>query len=231
MPGQPGRADSAGKQVVVFGDGQVAQLAHYYLTHDSPYDVVAFTLDGDRIKAPTFQGLPVVPFDAVVAAYPPERFSMFIGIGYPRVNRVRQEKYQLAKEMGYELITYVASSVMVWPTTKIGDNCFIMEGNVIQPYARIGNNVVMWAACHIGHHTVIKDHCFLSAHTVISGNTTVEEYCFLGVNSTIRNGITIAREGVIGAGAVIMRDTQERGVYVVPAPQLLAMPSDRLPNL
>ena len=231
MPGDSEVTDPEGRQVVIFGDGQVAELAHYYLVRDSPHDVVAFTLDRDRIKAPSFHGLPVVPFEDIAVEYPPDRFSMFIAIGYPRVNKVRQEKYTRAKDMGFELITYVSTKATVWPTTVIGDNCLIMEGNVIQPFARIGSNVVMWGGCHIGHHTVIKDHCFVSAHTVISGNVTVEENCFLGVNSTIRNGITIAREGVIGAGAVIMKDTTERGVYIAPAPQLLAMPSDRLPNL
>lgn len=231
MPENLDVTDREKRPVVVFGDGQVAQLAHYYLTHDSPHDVVAFTLDGERIEAPSFQGLPVVPFEDVTVEYPPNRFDMFIAIGYPRINKVREEKYTRAKEMGFELITYVSTKATVWSTTVIGDNCLIMEGNIIQPFARIGSDVVMWAGCHIGHHAVIKDHCFVSSHTVISGNVTVEENCFLGVNSTIRNGITIGREGVIGAGAVIMKDTKERGVYLAPAPQLLAMPSDRLPNL
>lgn len=220
-----------GRRVVVFGDGQVAELAHYYLSHDSPHEVVAFTVDAGRIKADTFLDLPVVPFEHLVETYPPDRYAMFVAIGYPRVNHIREEKYRQAKAMGYDLITYVSSAVRIWPSTEIGENCFIMEGCVIQPHTRIGNDVVIWAACHIGHHTVIEDHCFLSAHAVISGNTTIEEFAFLGVNASIRNGITIAREGVVGAGVVILRDTQERGVYVAAAPQLLALPSNRLPNL
>ena len=231
MSGELDVARTEGKQVVLFGDGQVAELAHYYLTNDSPHTVVAFSVDRDRVKETAFRGLPVVPFEDVAAEYPPNRFSMFVAVGYPRVNKIRQDKYQRAKEMGYDLISFVSTKATLWPPMEVGDNCFIMEGNIIQPYARIGNDVVVWAGCHIGHHTVVQDHCFLSAHTVISGNVTIEEYAFLGVNSTIRNGITIARSGVIGAGAVIMKDTVERGVYVVPAPQLLPLPSDRLPNL
>ena len=133
--------------------------------------------------------------------------------------------------MGFELITYVSSKAMVWPSTVIGDNCLIMEGNIIQPFARIGSDVVMWAGCHIGHHAVIKDHCFVSSHTVISGNVIGRRECFFGVNATIRNGVTIGREGVIGAGVVIMKDTAERAVYIAPEPRLMAFTSDRLPNL
>ena len=42
-------------KVVVFGVGQWAELAHFYLTHDSPHEVVAFALDRDYIESPSFQ--------------------------------------------------------------------------------------------------------------------------------------------------------------------------------
>jgi hypothetical protein len=126
--------DPGGRQVVIFGDGQVAELAHYYLVNDSPHDVVAFTVDSEKIGGSSFRGLPVVAFEDASTEYPPDRFSMFIAIGYPRVNKVRQEKYVRAKAMGFELITYVSSRAIVWPSTVVGDNCLIMEGNIIQPF-------------------------------------------------------------------------------------------------
>jgi len=30
------------EKVVIFGTEELAQVAHFYLTHDSPYEVVAF---------------------------------------------------------------------------------------------------------------------------------------------------------------------------------------------
>jgi sugar O-acyltransferase (sialic acid O-acetyltransferase NeuD family) len=219
------------KQVVVFGDGQVAGLAQFFLSHDSPYEPVAFTVDRAFLKSDTLMGLPVVPFEEVLARYPVDEFGMFIAVGYSRLNRFREEKYHQAKDMGYQLISYVSSRATTWPGANIGDNCFIMDNNVIQPFATVGNNVTLWSGCHIGHESVIKDHCFLSAGTIISGNVTVESNCFFGVNSTIRDVITIAHECVIGAGALIMKSTQAKGVYLGPTAQLLPMPSDRLPNL
>ena len=49
---------------------------------------------------------------------------------------------------------------------------------------------------------------------VVSGYCEVGENCFLGVNSCIANNIKIARDCVIGMGAVIHKDTEERKVYV-----------------
>jgi len=217
------------RRIVLFGDGHIADLAHFFLTHDSTHEVVAFTVDGAHISAATMRGLPIVPFEEVQTRYPPDDFSLFISIGYSRINKLRESKYHAAKGLGYDLVTYVSSKATIWPERDIGDNCFIQENTVIQPFAKIGNNVMIWSGCHIGHHSVIEDHSFLSPHVVVSGNVTVEPNCFLGAGATIRDGVTIARECVIGAGSLIMKDTHAREVYVGQRAQLFPTPSDRLP--
>lgn len=219
------------KPLVVFGVGATASLAHYFLTHDSPHEIAAFTVDRGHTAANELFGLPVVPFDEVSSKYPSRGYSMFVAVGYGRVNKFREEKYYQARELGYELVSYVSSKASVWPDAVIGDNCFIMDNNVIQPFATIGNNVLMWSGSHVGHNSVIQDHCFVASHVVISGNVTIEPNCFFGVNATIRDGIRIARESVIGAGALIMKDTAPKQVYVGPTAQLLGISSDRLPSL
>ena len=79
---------------------------------------------------------------------------------------------------------------------------------------KIGDNVIMWSGNHIGHSAEIGDHCFVSSHVVISGYTRIGAYSFLGVNSTFRDDITVGQSNVIGAGAIIMKDTQDHEVYV-----------------
>jgi sugar O-acyltransferase (sialic acid O-acetyltransferase NeuD family) len=218
-------------KVVVFGNGLVAKLAHFYLTHDSPHDVVAFCVDREHARTETMLGLPVITFDDVVDRYPSARHRMFVAVGYGRMNKFREERYNQAKALGYELISYVSSKATTWPDAVIGDNCFIMEHNVIQPFTRLGNNITMWSGSHVGHESVIKDHCFVSSHVVISGMVTIEPNCFIGVNATIRDQVTIARECVIGAGAVITADTKEREVYRGLKAERLPMTSDRLPGV
>jgi sugar O-acyltransferase (sialic acid O-acetyltransferase NeuD family) len=219
------------KPLVVFGTGHIATIVHFYLTHDSPIEVVAFTADQTHIADDEFLGLPVVPFDRVVELYPPDSYRMFIAIGFSRMNKVREARYHQAKEAGYELATFVSSKATTWPGSVIGDNCFIMEDVIVHPFVEIGNDNIIWSGSHIGHGSVVKDHCFVSSRTAISGYVTVEPNCFFGTNSTIRDKIVIARECVIGAGAVILKSTEERGVYVANPARLLPTSSDRLPNL
>ena len=139
---------------------------------------------------------------------------MFVALSYAKMNKLREEKYHPAKEKGYQLVSYVSSRCSFLTDHPVGDNCFILEDNTIQPFVRIGNNVTLWSGNHIGHDAVIEDHCFLASHIVVSGYVRIGNNCFIGVNATLRNSITIAPETLIGAGAVIMKDTVEQGVYL-----------------
>lgn len=201
-------------KIVIFGAGDIAKLAHYYFKHDSSHEVVAFTVDRQYKETDIYLGLPLVDFSFVTNTYPPDRFKMFIALSYTMMNKIRSEKYFAAKELGYELISYVSTRCTFLSDYPIGDNCFILENNTIQPFVKIGNNVTLWSGNHIGHDAVIGDHCFISSHVVISGHVHVHQYSFIGVNATLRNSITIAEKTLIGAGATIMHDTKEKEVYV-----------------
>ncbi len=217
--------------VVVFGTGQWADLAHFYLTHDSPHEVAAFTLDRNYLQEAEHRGLPVVAFDEVEEQYPPDAYEMFIPISFKRMNHLRAEKFGAAKEKGYRLVSYVSSKATTWPGFECGENCFIFEDNTVQPFVEIGDDVVLWSGNHIGHHTVIKDHVMVTSHVVISGACTVEPYCFFGVNSTVRDETVVARETLVGAGAVILRDTKEFEIYKAEGTKPSKVRSDRLRSI
>jgi sugar O-acyltransferase (sialic acid O-acetyltransferase NeuD family) len=218
-------------KLIIFGAGDIGQLAHYYFERDSNYDVVAFTLDANYIKDSKFCGLPVVPFEEVAIYHPPEKYDIFIALSYTQLNELRKNKYQSAKLLGYRLPSYVSSHATVLNDGRIGENCFILEDNTIQPFVTIGNNVTLWSGNHIGHHTTIKDHCFLASHIVVSGGVVIEESCFLGVNVTLRDHITIGEKCIIGAGAVILSDLEPEGLYKVTATERSKVPSTKIKRI
>jgi sugar O-acyltransferase (sialic acid O-acetyltransferase NeuD family) len=219
------------KRVIIFGTGSFAEVAHFYLKNDSPYEVVAFTANKLHIKNEKLLNLPIIPFEEVELKFPPSEFEMFVAVGYVNMNKTRAEICKKAKEKGYKLITYVNSKVTKWGELDIGENCFIFENVVIQPFVKIGNDVIMWSGNHIGHHSKIGDHCFITSHVVVSGNVEIGPYCFLGVNSTLRDSIKIAQECVIGAGSLIMDDTKEKEVYAATKSKPLSISSDKLKHL
>lgn len=201
-------------KVIIFGTGEIAQIANYYFSADSDFEVIAFTVDAAYRKEETFETKEVVPFETIQDRYSPSDYKMFVALSYAKMNTVRAQKYQQAKEKGYMLVTYVSSRCTYLSVHRPGENCFIFEDNTIQPYVRIGNNVTIWSGNHIGHHSEIHDHNFISSHVVISGHGVIRSYCFLGVNSTLAHRVVLAERTLVGAGAVISKNTEPGDVYV-----------------
>jgi sugar O-acyltransferase (sialic acid O-acetyltransferase NeuD family) len=216
------------KRVVIFGNGVFAEHIYFLLAHDSPYEVVAFTVDHKYIMEDNLFGLPVVPFETVESVLPPSEHAMTVAVSFQKVNRLREEKYVQAKAKGYRLISYVSSRATTFPGLATGDNCIILENSIIGPFVEIGNNVVVASGAIVGHHVALKDHSFISPGAVILGGVTVEEYSLIGANATVKEEVRIARECLIGSGVSITRNTQERGVYFNPPAELYPKRSDEL---
>jgi sugar O-acyltransferase (sialic acid O-acetyltransferase NeuD family) len=202
------------QSVVIFGTGNFARTASVYLTHDSPYNVAAFTAHRQFIQETLLLGKPVVPFESLEREFPPEKYAMLVAVGYNRVNQTRAEICAACKRKGYRLISYVHSGASQCGPVEIGENCFILENVVLQPFVRIGDDVVLWSGSIVCHDSVVGDHCFVAARVTISGSVKVGPYCFLGAGSTIRDGLTIAPGCIIGAGAVVVKEPRVQGVYL-----------------
>ena len=215
-------------KLVIFGAGDIARLAHHYFTHDSPHEVAAFVVDRAFRRGDEFQGLPLIDAEDVTQRFPPSDYDMFVAMSYAKMNAVRAEKYVSMKAAGYRLVSYVSSHCSYLSQTPPGDNCFILEDNTIQPFVTIGNNVTLWSGNHIGHDATIEDHCFITSHVVVSGYVRIGTRSFIGVNATLRNSITIAPQTLIGAGAIIMKDTKTKEVYMPERAKRFVKSSDEI---
>lgn len=216
------------RKVVIFGLRDNAELAHYYLKHDSADEVVAFSVSRDCMpELPEYCGLPVVAFEEVESLYPPNEYHFFAPMSPKNMNRDRESVYLAIKAKGYDCISYVSSKATLFDN-EIGENCFILEDNTIQPFTRIGNNVVLWSGNHIGHHGVIHDHVTFTSHVVMSGHCEIGSYSFFGVNSTLRNGLKIAEGSFIAMAAAVMKDTEAWGVYKGNPAEKQSIPSTKM---
>ncbi len=216
------------EKVIIFGLGEMAEIVHYFLTEESNFDVVAFTVDKEYIDRDTFKKLPVVAFENIINYFPPTEYKMFVALGYSKVNKLRKEKYLDAKRKGYNFITYIHPSAKVAKNVKIGENCFIFEDTTIQPFVTIEDNCILWSGSFIGHHSIIKSGCFIAPNATISGGCIIGENTFIGANATLRDHIKVGQENVIGAGSVILDNTKDFEVYTSRRTELLSIPSYKL---
>jgi len=215
-------------KLIIIGTGKTAELAHYYFTHDSDYEVLGFTVDQEYMKSNEFCGLPVFDFGVIENHFNVDEVYMFAALTYTSMNEDRKQKISEAKAKGFRLASYISSKATIFNNVKIGEHSFILENNTIQPFVEIGDNNILWSGNHIGHHSTLGNHNFITSHVVISGNVVVGDHCFIGVNSAVRDGIEIADYTLIGAGIFINRNTNHKDVYKANYAKLAEMKSNQM---
>ncbi|MBB6287759.1 sugar O-acyltransferase (sialic acid O-acetyltransferase NeuD family) [Pseudomonas sp. SJZ103] len=210
------------KKLIIVGAGEFAMIAYEYFTHDSDFEVCAFSIEKEYLENTTLYDLPIVELESIETKFPPADYKVFIAIPASQLNRLRTRLYGLIKSKGYTCASYISSRAFVWHNAQIGENCFIFENNTVQPFVSIGNNVILWSGNHIGHRSRINDNCFLSSHVVVSGYCDIGESCFLGVNSTLNDRISIPKDCVIASGTLVNKNLPEpeRIYYGSPAQML-----------
>lgn len=223
--------DGRPRPLVIFGTGSLAQLAHFYFTHDSDRPIAGFTADSSHIAEPRYQGLPLVPAQTLETHFPPDAFDLFVAIGYSGLNVHRADRCAEAIARGYTLATYVSSRATIWPDLRIGHNCLIMEGCVIQPFVTIGDGAIICCNSVISHHSRIGEHCFISAQATVAGGVTIGANCFIGVGATIRNDLTVGSNCIVGAGTLILADAVDGSAYMQTGTPVSGIPSRRLRSL
>jgi sugar O-acyltransferase (sialic acid O-acetyltransferase NeuD family) len=201
------------KKLIIIGTGETGLLAYEYFTKDSEFEVTAFSVHSDFKKSEDLLGLPIIELENLVDQFPPQRYSLFVALSSTHLNRDRADLFLDLKKKGYSFASYVSSKAFVWDNVKIGENCFILENNVLQPFTEVGNNVTLWSGNHIGHRTLIRDHVFVTSHCVISGFCEIGEFSFLGVNCTLADEVKIAKDNFLSMGAVVSKSTEEDGLY------------------
>jgi sugar O-acyltransferase (sialic acid O-acetyltransferase NeuD family) len=219
------------RPLVVFGAGELARLAYRAFAADTRYEVVACTVTQEHLADAALDTVPVVPWEELESTHSPETTALFVAVGYRGVNRRRREICEVARERGYELVSYVSPHALVADDVEVRENTFVFEGAIIQAFARLGRNVIVWSGALISHDSQIGDHCFIAPRAAIAGNVRVGENCFIGINATLRDGVSIAPDCVIGAGAVVKRDTRPGEVYSAaptPAADYASFELDRL---
>ena len=161
------------KPIIIFGTKEIATLAKFYFENDTDRKVEAFTVDDDFCKETKLEGVPIIPLSELGRHFPPSSHDAHVALSYKNMNKLREEKYSVMKKKGYKLISYISTSAVQWPDLIIGDNCFILERQVLQPNVRIGNNVTLWSGNHVGHGSRIGDNSYVSSHVVISGHCQI----------------------------------------------------------
>src|SRR5690606_13347256 len=173
--------------------------------------IVGFTVDARYCTTDSFAGRPLVAWEDLERFFPPDRVKLLGPLSFRRLNDFRRDRYLEAKARGYGFTSFVHPSCHVY-ADQVGEHCFILENNTLQPFVSICNNVMMWSNNHIGHHAVVGDHCFLSSQVGLSSNVTLGPACFLGGKASVDYGFSIGAQSYLGPGCVVQENLPDHSV-------------------
>lgn len=221
---------TGGRDVVLFGTGAMAEVVAVYLRAHSDLRIVGHTVDAAFRRADRHAGLPLVAWEELEREFPPGEVLLFGPLTYQRMNTVRRDRYLEGKARGYGFARFVHPGSHIY-ADAIGENCLVLEANVIQPFVRIGDNVIVWSANHIGHHARIGDHCFIASQVGIAGHVTIGPECYIAGQVGITHGLTIGRACALLNGAFVSQDLGDEAVVSGASDRPRPFPSSRLHKL
>lgn len=214
------------RNLIIFGDTPFSERLFKYIEFEGKDRVIAFTQEKNYISKFKLHGLPVLAFEELKSVN--QDFEIILGIGYTRMNKLKQKIYCMCKRNDYKVATYISTNALVY-TKDIQDGCFIAPGVLVGPGCIIGAGNYLASSVVLSHDNILGNFNFLSTNAVFGGFSKVEDNCFFGLNSTIKDGIIIASNTLVGAAANVLRTISSvGGVYVGnPARQLLEKESDK----
>ena len=216
--------------IIVFGAGQIAEVAKFYIDAHGSDRIVGFTVDATYRNDDTFQGLPLIAWEELDKHFPPGSVELLGPLSYRRLNDFRRDRHREGKARGYAFTSFVHPGSHIY-ASEIGENCFILENNVIQPFVRVGAGVMMWTSNHIGHHAVIGDYCFFASQIALGGGVEVGEGCFFAGKVGVESGLRIGDACFLGSGAIVTKPLPRESVVRGRSHEVEAYSSAKLKRL
>ena len=218
------------RKLFIFGVGNFAEMCHYLFTTDSHYDVAGFTVDRAYLREASFKGLPVVAYEDLRGDAARDEIDLFVAVGVGRINTLRAQKVEQVQADGFRLASFVSSNARVAPGFIALPNTMIMDQVNIHPFVEVGSDTVIWSNSRIALKVKIGSHVWITS-AVVGDSTEIGDYSFIGINATIAPFVKVGSHNLIGAAAVILRDTKDYEVYKGPRSIASKVSSLRIQNI
>ncbi len=204
-------------KLLLIGAGAHCHVVIDILLQNNDYEIIG-CLDKGYMDDPSMKiyGIPVVGEDnKMQEIFDSGVTSVHIALGD---NKLRNKLFDKAIEIGFQPISIISRHAIISPRAVIGRGAIVMPGAVINAGASIGDNCIINTNSSIDHDCVISKSCHIAPGCSLSGNVHVGEGTHIGTGTSVIDKIKIGTWSYIGAGAVVVKDLEERILaYGVPA--------------
>lgn len=173
--------------------------------------VMGFVDDDPSLKGRRILGYPVLGGRAFIKP----KMGLVLGIGN---NRVRQEIYRCAKNIGARVIQAVHPNSAISRFADLGEGVVIMAGAIINSGVVMDVGSVVNTGATVDHDCRLGAFCQIWPGAHLAGSVEVGERSYVGTGAAVVPGVRIGADVLIGAGAAVVSDLSGGNVFAgVPA--------------
>src|SRR5690606_21067889 len=110
--------------------------------------------------------------------------------------------------------TLIHPSAIIMDDVEIAEGSIITAGCILTCNIRIGRHAHLNLHTTVGHDCRIGDYFTTAPGAHISGECEIGNCVYFGTNASVRQGIKITDETTIGMGGVVVKNIDDKGVYI-----------------
>jgi len=142
---------------------------------------------------------------------------LFIAIGDNWVRHLVKERIS-ALNPSIKFATLIHPSAQIAKGVKIGEGVCIMAGAIVNSDSTIDNFTIINTKASMDHDGHLGAFASLAPNATTGGNVSIGDFTSIGISATIKHGVQIGKHGVIGGGALVLKNFEDNQViYGVPA--------------
>jgi len=200
------------EKIIIVGTNEFSEYVYETIRIEKKAEVIGFSTLKEHLTQKEFCELPIYPLEELPNFFNMDDTLLLITVGYTKMNKRRENTYNICKQLGYRLYTYISPRA-ICDSTNIGEGCIIMPQTYIPPVTKLGVCNVINVGTIVGHTSNIGDFNWFSGNVTMGGNVMVGNNCFIGMNCLLKNGVNVASQTMIGAYSCLTEDTVEGRFY------------------
>ena len=204
------------KKAIIVGAGGHSRVLLSILNYDNDIDVVAIAdrdqtcfgevINGVNIKY-SWDELDIAKNEGIDYAY--------IAIGD---NEERAMLFKKLKLLKFKIPNVIHPTVILERDVIMKDGNHLCMGAKVATSVKIGSNCIVYSGSIIDHETTIMDNVYIAPGCLIAGRVTIENDVFIGIGAIIKENVVIGEGSIVGAGAVVLENVQKNSVVAgIPA--------------
>lgn len=134
--------------------------------------------------------------------------DFIIGIGNNAARRTIAETYNV------NWVSIIHPSAQIAFNAEISKGTVVMANAVVNACAKIGEHCIINTAAIIEHDNIIEDYVHISPNAALGGTVLIGSLTHVGIGATVKNNTDICSNCTIGAGAVVVKNIKESGIYI-----------------